>query len=236
MDLGPEACLLIQVTKADITQMDGSLNLNMEFRDPDSWWGIIPLRWDSPFYAPEGSTLADKEFDGAFANSGTHQVPLFKGIPLDEIIRSDTPLATLIEKLKASEPGDSVGCDCSWNWFPWSKSLSTSVGSDELILCPSGASAIVRIHDAKMRQFANDHIKVNGSIIPWRVTLDQIIGAQVGASVRSRLYDWNPLKHEAEPRLKDCRLRGFREHFQTICDNMNSKLRHELQEYIDSLP
>ena len=72
MHLGPNACLLMIITRADITfTTDESYDLKMPFRQPHrSWWGILPLRSESPFYSPEESILESKEFDGAFVNAG----------------------------------------------------------------------------------------------------------------------------------------------------------------------
>ena len=94
--------MLVQVTRVDISfKSESTYELVMPYHRPDrSWWGLCPLRIDSPYYAPEGSLLVDKEYDGAFVNSGTHQIPLFNGLPPEDILQSKNPFETLLKKLK----------------------------------------------------------------------------------------------------------------------------------------
>jgi hypothetical protein len=72
MHLGPNACVVVIITRVDVTfTTDASYDLKMPFRQPHrSWWGLLPLRTRSPFYSPEGSRLEDHDFDGAFVNAG----------------------------------------------------------------------------------------------------------------------------------------------------------------------
>lgn len=72
MHLGPNACVLLIVTRVDVTfTTNSSYDLKMPFRQPQrSWWGLLPLRVRSPFYSPEGSRLETRDFEGAFVNAG----------------------------------------------------------------------------------------------------------------------------------------------------------------------
>lgn len=160
----------------------------MPYRRPDrSWWGICPLRTDSPYYVPEGSLLEDKEYDGAFVYSGTHQIPLFNGLPPNDILQSKNPFETLLNKLKLQSEKDDKDFDflklfsyCTCSCLS-SNSLTATLpfsGDDEeedIILSESGASIILRVYAKKMIRFVNDHIKVNGSITPTTNILKQII-------------------------------------------------------------
>mmetsp|Transcript_24492 Transcript_24492/g.36015 ORF Transcript_24492/g.36015 Transcript_24492/m.36015 type:complete len:664 (+) Transcript_24492:202-2193(+) len=233
MDLGPEACVLLIVTQVDIIfESSTSFDLHMPFLDPKrTWWGILPLRLDSPFYAPEGSLLEDKEFDGAFANSGTHQVPLFEGVPPATIIESTDPLSSLLDILKELEPEDSVGCVCCVS------SVDTAVKpAEDIVLSKSGASAIVRVVDAKMLRFCNLHIKVDGSITPETSTLNKILTAQSGSKSRKKLFQYDAMKYEAEPSMESLISSVFTNDMNILTDSINSRAETDAQTYVNSLP
>jgi hypothetical protein len=248
--------VLIQVFRADISfKSEHSYDLVMPFRRPDrSWWGLFPLRTASPFYTPHGSLLEDKECDGAFANAGTHQVPLFNGLPPPEIIESSDPLESLLRKLKQQTsdlPSHAFSC-CSSGSTSGSTSGSCSAtlgrnlcttaagdnddGDDHVVLSESGASAIIRIQERSLWRFIPEHIKVNGLLLPNTNILSQILGTQLAPHQQHRLFRYDPLKHLSETPMKVMIPSRFAEESFLLTDAMSIKLQQDIQEEIDSTP
>lgn len=215
----------------------------MPFRRPDrSWWGLFPLRTASPFYTPHGSLLEDKECDGAFANSGTHQVPLFNGLPPLEIIESSDPLETLLRKFQqqtADLPSHAFSCLSDAGSGSCSGSLSNdlfSTDDDHVVLSESGASAIIRIQERSLWRFMNEHIKVNGLLLPKTNILSQILDTQLTSHQLQRLFQYDPLKHLADTSIKALIPSRFVEESFLLTDAMSMKLKQDIQEDIDALP
>jgi hypothetical protein len=238
--LGPEACLLIQVHRVDISfKSETSYELVMPFRRPDrSWWGLVPLRIDSPYYTPEGSLLADKECNGAYANSGTHQIPLFNGLPPQHIIESSNPMEALLEKLLEQNnevPSHSFSCSSGACAAVDTFSMDDD-DTSRLVLSESGASALIRIQDQGMLHFINDHIKINTSLLPNTATLQQILETQINFSLKRRLFCYDPLRSCSEPSMKVLIPTRFHDELYLLTDAMNMKLHQDIQEYIDQLP
>ena len=249
--------MLVQVTRVDISfKSVSTYELVMPYHRPDrSWWGLCPLRIDSPYYAPEGSLLVDKEYDGAFVNSGTHQIPLFNGLPPEDILQSKNPFETLLKKLKQqSDKEDSNFSFLNMFSFPSCTSccccltaststLPFSCDGEDLILNESGASIILRIYPQCMIRFVNEHIKVNGSIIPNTNILNTILETHEHLSVDKLkgLYEYEPLKYAAEKTVSEIVLKKYSsrvvEMLSTyIMNAINIKFQQDIQEYIDHIP
>lgn len=222
----------------------------MPFRRPDrSWWTLLPLRTDSPYYAPEGSLLEDKECNGAYANSGTHYVPLFNGLPPLDIIESSDPFQTLLYRLedqtKQLPSHSSFSCIggtqttttvcCCIDSNTMNPMFSTEY-DDQLILSESGASAIIRIHEKNMIRFINEHIRVDGTILPSTKYLEQILQTQINNFYMKRLYQYDPLKYIAEPSMKQLIPSCYRNELYLLTDAINVKFQEDIQEYVDNLP
>jgi hypothetical protein len=201
-----------------------------------SWWGILPLRTDSPFYAPEGSTVAETEVDGAFVNAGTHQVPLFQGLPPLEVLNSFDPLDTVLTKLRRDQPMDSSGCFCCSGQGVLS-AVAVSPFPDEFespVLSSCGSSAIIRLVDAKMARFCSNHIKVDNQLVDTTL-LNQIIEAQAGGNAKMKVFEYNPLKYELEPSTESLVLVAFQKDCGLLTDAINRKTETDVQDYIDRL-
>jgi hypothetical protein len=212
----------------------------MPFRRPDrSWWGLLPLRADSPYYTPEGSLLADKECNGAYANSGTHQIPLFNGLPPRHITDSTNPMDTLLQKLleqNSDVPSHSFSCSSGTCAQIDTFSMEDDETSGGLVLSESGASALVRIQDQSMLHFINDHLKINPSLLPNTSTLQQVLETQINFSLKRRLFSFDPLRSCSEPSMKVLIPTRFGEELFLLTDAMNMKFHQDIQEYIDNLP
>lgn len=110
LGLGTRACALLVVhtltvsttnssaRSADSQFPNGIANIKCQPKDPSScWWGIMPIRTDSPFHV---SAAGPHDSKGCFVSTGTHQIPLFQGLPPEEIIWADDPMQTLCQLLK----------------------------------------------------------------------------------------------------------------------------------------
>jgi len=247
MDLGPKACALILVTQVDITfASESSYDLRMPFRHPDrSWWGLLPLRRDSPFYTPKYSDLRTAETaEGMFTNRGSHHIPLLDGIPPHSILASADPFATLVAMLSNRDFSVSVNsCCCMWWCDCCVPTSSKKVHPDEFqdpVLSPTGASAIVRVEDGRMEQFVKPHIIVDGSISPDTKVMDTLLAAQqdtlCGTAAQKRLFAYNAMKYEGEPTIKNMLIDKLKSDTGLLTDAINVKAQTDIQEYVDSLP
>jgi hypothetical protein len=251
--LGPYACVLIQIFRVDLSfKSDHSYDLLFPFKRPDrSWWGLLPLRSPSPFYTPHGSLLEDKEANGAFVNSGTHQIPLFNGLPPRALLQegeSGDPMEMLLRKLvKQTADLPSHACfSCSPLPFPMSlfskgdrkgkvdEEQEEAEEEEEVVLSESGASAIIRIQERSLWRFLNEHIKVNGTLLPKTETLRQVVFTQLQPLQQQRLFQYEPLKHLSETPMKDLIPKRFVEESYLLTEAMSIKLQRDLQEEIDS--
>ena len=203
-----------------------------------SWWGILPLRCDSPFYAPLGSSVAETETDGAFVNAGTHQIPLFEGIPPLEVTNSYSPYETLLTLLRKNQPTDSVGCFCPTAFDVMCSNLGEVVPQpsefEPPVLARSGASAIIRMVDAKMVRFCSNHIKVDNQM-PDSTLLKEIIRAEGGGGLRTKLFEYNPLKYELYPSVYSSMLKSLQQDVELLTDAINAKSESDVLEYLYSL-
>ncbi|CAE7758151.1 unnamed protein product, partial [Symbiodinium microadriaticum] len=240
MDLGPLACLLVLVSRVDVTyNKDSSFDLNMPLRHPErSWWGILPLRVESPFYAPEGSAVAESEFDGAFVNSGTHQVPLFRGLCPMEVVSSPNPYRTVLKMLRQNQPVQSAGCFCMGSMY---MSVGVAPGLvdefEQPVLSESGASAIVRVTDARMVSFAHNHVKVDLQSLDTSC-LNEMLLAEAGSSrAKLRQFEYEACKYEMTQSLTKTLLHGQRNGSkqEELMRAVNLQMWTNLQEYLDSL-
>jgi hypothetical protein len=202
-----------------------------------SWWGILPLRTDSPFYAPEGSTVAETEFDGAFVNAGTHQVPLFQGLPPAEITNSPNPYQAVLTKLRDNQPPEDSGCFCGGAMY-------LAVGADNHltdefespVLSSCGSSAIIRLVDAKMARFCSNHIKVDNQA-PDTALLNEVLRAEAGTRrTKNRLFEFLPLRYECEASISSTLPADFKNRSGEILEAANKQTQQDMQEYVNSLP
>lgn len=125
------------------------------------------------FMEPSGSAEGNRVSDEYFVNSGTHQVPLFHGLPPEDMTRSSNPLAWLLSNLTAQERLNYLksGWLCG---FGASNLQSFPQPAVDLELSP-GASAIVSIIDPRLRQFCNDSISQNPQIPIVQDTLLKVL-------------------------------------------------------------
>ena len=126
-----------------------------------------------------------------FVNSGTHQVPLFRGLPPKDMLHSSNPMAWLISSVgqQAKEKALSGGC-CGTGASSSAvvadsnskKKASRRIGPNDLQLS-AGASAMVSIVDPRLRQFCHDSIVRSAHPDINQDTLQRIL------KVKSSRYD-----------------------------------------------
>ena len=128
---------------------------------------------EHPGSSADGSRGGLRNSDEYFVNSGTHQVPLFQGLPPEDMTRSSNPLAWLLSNLTAQER-------LSYLRSNWLCGLSSSQLRNhpqpavDLHLTP-GASAMVSIIDPRLRQFCHDSISQNPDIPIIQDTLLKVL-------------------------------------------------------------
>jgi hypothetical protein len=123
-----------------------------------------------PGGSSEGSRTNSDEY---FVNSGTHQVPLFHGLPPEDMTRSSNPLAWLLSNLTAQER-------LNYLKSGWLCGASTShlqnfpLPAVDLNLSP-GASAMVSIVDPRLRQFCHESVSQNPNVPIVQDTLLKVL-------------------------------------------------------------
>jgi len=113
-----------------------------------------------PTGSAEGGSRVGEEF---FVNSGTHQIPLFQGLPPEDMTRSSNPFAWLLSNLTAQERLNYLkgGWMCSG---AGARKLQTfPQPAVDLALTP-GASAMVSIVDPRLRQFCHEPVSQNPQV------------------------------------------------------------------------
>lgn len=99
----------------------------------------------------------------SFVNTGTHQIPLFQGLPPKEMVRASNPMNWLVKQLKSqvvrnvSDAGKQKGGGCCSSSSSDVVSKSSDLKSRNMVLS-EGASAIVRLVDSRLTMFGNDSL------------------------------------------------------------------------------
>lgn len=114
--------------------------------------------------------------EDSFVNSGTHQVPLFHGLPPEDMTRSSNPLAWVLSNLTAQERTKYLKSTC---FGGGNKVLQNyPPPAVDLHLSP-GASAMVSIVDPRLRQFCHDSIAQDPQVPIVQDTLLKILRISV---------------------------------------------------------
>jgi hypothetical protein len=156
-----------------------------------------PNRQDS-FNGIQSNVMEERLY---FVNAGTHQVPLFTGFPPEDLMKAANPMGWLLsnlttgvrsnEELKSSHSASGwLGC------FGNSSNVVDSTfaeynarrGKPILNLSP-GSSAMISIADPRLRQFSNNAITKDSTIIIKEESLNKVLRARF-------------LKHNPQTRLK----------------------------------
>lgn len=242
MQLGPEACLLVMVTRVDIDFQSSVVKLNIKsnFGNPQSsWWGILPLRVSSPFFVPQGSPLEAQNFDGAFANFGSHQIPLLEGVPPRAVVESLDPLQTMKDMLKESFGKDvsSSGEGCC---LPWRKVSPVAdedcVDDTTLKLSRTGASAIVRVCDSRLVRLRPEHCALDSSVPIDTKLMTEILSSQPGLNRRLEQFTFDAMKYATEPTVLSQLPVSTEDFFNDLRAKINDTTKTIVQHYIDDIP
>lgn len=178
-----------------------------------TWWGLLPLQVDSPFHSyvlalsgentPNMANAHQPAVGGAtgdpvshshqhndvtvtalgVVNSGTHQIPLFAGVPPKELEEAPDPMEWVLHTMRAQNEmraeherqkkagGGVVGGLCSslhevmsslsGSSTPTTPKRSKKLKIKDELKLSDGASAIVRVVDARLLRFGCDPIAVN---------------------------------------------------------------------------
>lgn len=110
--------------------------------------------------------------DEYFVNAGTHQIPLFQGLPPEEMTRSSNPLAWMLSNLAAQERQKYV--KSSWLCGSSAHAQSFAPPAADLQLT-SGASAMVCLVDPRLRQFCHESISHNPQVPIVQDTLLKVL-------------------------------------------------------------
>ena len=173
-----------------LSKLKGLIGIYIGHNDVEStWWGILPLQTTYP--GPLPSDSSDVPF---FAHAGTHLVPLFKGLPPEALIVAADPMQWLLSALKVQRR---IKKTSSLYYTIFSKLAWTTKKKDNLkrsasvpsmadgagdeppqplLLC-KGASAVVRLVDARLKKTANSPVARDASICPSHRTLARILRA-----------------------------------------------------------
>lgn len=173
-------------------------------------------------------------------DAGTHQVPLFEGIPPVAVLEAQHPLQVVLESLRSAEASlSSGGCPCSCLGGSSSAALSPHAPPDEFdepVFSRSGASAVVRLQDSRLARFATEHIKMNSALLPNTHLLEQLLGAQSKASYRKALFAYDAFKYDLHRSTAELVLPSVAEEPQLLLDGINVKSEADCLEYIDNIP
>lgn len=243
MRLGPEACLLILVTRIDMNFESSTTRINYKsnFRNPTaSYWGIVPLRTTSPFFIPEGSPLESVDFDGAFPNTGIHQVPLLEGVPPRVIYESVDPAGTLkdllMQSFKKSEPSSNC-CSCC---FPWR--VVAPLDDDEYVddttvrLSSTGASAIIRISEPRLHRIRPPHFATNATTNLQTDFMQDLFSSQPGIQAKMKKFTYDSMKFSSQPNITSYLPISSPELISDVKFKINSMAKELMQAFVDDLP
>eukprot|EP01038_Epipyxis_sp_PR26KG_P009588 gene9588-12914_t len=168
--------------------LDGLVGVFVGNRDPlCTWWGVIPLQISnnnnatanatneaqggksSAFVSPRKGMVSESGISSSFVNAGTHQVPLFEGLPPEDLFKVGNAMNWVIRKIKTQQllvrsmPKSVLSyirnpmiCCGQHGVDDVLNDVGNSI-QDYISLSP-GASAIVRIVDARLGQFGGKHI------------------------------------------------------------------------------
>ena len=121
---------------------------------------------------PESTGGVRPDPDEFFVNAGTHQVPLFQGLPPEDMTRSSNPLAWLLSNLAAQERLKYIKS----GWFCGSSATAARFPPSAVDLkLTSGASAMVSVVDPRLRQFCHESISHNPQVPIVQDTLLKVL-------------------------------------------------------------
>ena len=170
-------------------------------------------------------------------STGTHQVPLFEGVPPVAVTESENPLQTVLESLRSAESDmSSGGCPCSC--MTGSDALSPDTFPDEFdepMFSRAGASAVIRLQDSRLVRFATEHIKVNSSLLPNTYLLEQLLQTQAKASYRRSLFEYDAFKYDLDSTIAEMMLPAILQEPHLLLDGINIKSEADCLEYIDNI-
>lgn len=150
----------------------------------------------NPWLAEDAASETKVRFDASaanpsqsmsyFVNAGTHQVPLFNGFPPEEMMKAPAPLAWLLSNLSMPTPLTNNPAFSSW----WSNACASAESSTHAIatynhrrgrpmlsLSP-GCSAFIGIVDPRLRQFSNDSVTRDPSVLIKEEVLNRVLRAK----------------------------------------------------------
>lgn len=193
-----------------LSKLKGLIGIYIGHNDVEStWWGILPLQ--TTYSGPHLGDASDIPF---FAHAGTHLVPLFKGLPPEALIVAADPMQWLLSALKVQrrmkktsslyytifsklawkekKKGSLTRSSSMPSMLPSSAMADTGNDPPQSLLLCKGASAVVRLVDARLKKTANSPIAHDASICPSHRTLARIL----------RAYCSNDIDKIAEPAVK----------------------------------
>ena len=196
---------------------------------------------DSPFFTPEGWGGSDEEVEGAFVNTGTHQVPLFQGLCPLKIACSPDPYGCLLSLLRRKQAVQTAGCFCLGSVYVSVGVAPQSEAGDDVdqpVLSQCGASAILRVADSSMVQCTPNHIRVHHQQVDV-TSLTEVLLAEAGARrPKTRLFEYEACKYELSPSLSSALPSGWREakRREELMHAINDLMQSDMQAYVDGLP
>ena len=155
-----------------------------------------PVKRQGSFIATDSSVMDEKIF---FVNAGTHQVPLFSGFPPEDLMKAANPMAWLLsnlatgvksnDELQQNVSSGFLGCFSSKAVVdPTDAEYNARRGKPILSLCPGG-SAMISITDPRLRQFSNNSLTKDPTVIVREDTMNRVLRARF-------------LKHNPQTRTK----------------------------------
>ncbi len=175
-------------------KLRGLVGMYCAHEDPAAtWWGLVPLMTDNPFVAPKhagdrgasplkgsppqknarkGDASAGGDAHSVvnsaaiyFVDAGTHQVPLFQGLPPEEMMTAPSPMAWLQGSLRAQileqhvREGNGGCCGGAEQDV-----VSQKSGPPRPIVLSSGASAFVSVVDPRLKRFSDESVARDPSV------------------------------------------------------------------------
>ena len=116
---------------------------------------------------------ARTEAEEYFVNAGTHQIPLFQGLPPEDMTRSSNPLAWMLSNLAAQERLKYV--KSSWFCGAGNANLQNFAPPAANLNLTAGASAMVCLVDPRLRQFCHESIAHNPQVPIVQDTLLKVL-------------------------------------------------------------
>lgn len=227
-----EMSSIAETKRGKEASLRGLIGIYIGHNDEESnWWGILPLHQPLPVRREKSSQgkmggwgwrMGDgrehaegdnrdaqsgvKSPQDIFVHAGTHIIPLFKGLPPEEMISSPDPMTWLLSTLRAqrlvkmkkswygsvftrlglngksdeatsrSKSSGSPGMDRTDSSATDPKGRAAA-GDPALLTLSRGASAVVRVVDARLRKTVNAALLENSSITPNNRALVGILRA-----------------------------------------------------------